>query len=101
MSRPTHRGKLRGLVRGVSRSTPRGKLRGLARGVSRPTPRGKMRGLARGVLGPNPGGGWGFWPGGCLDPLRQTPPSRQLLLRTEHILLECIPVCEKFQPIGV
>ena len=40
VSRPTPRGKLRDLVRGVFRPTPKGELRGLAWGVSRPTPRG-------------------------------------------------------------
>ena len=39
----------------VSRPTPRGKLRDLARGVFRPTPKGELRGLAWGSPGPHPG----------------------------------------------
>ena len=52
----------------VSRPTPRGRLMGLARGVSRPTSRGwvegsgwgRLRGLTRGSSGPHPGGGFRF-----------------------------------------
>ena len=70
-------------------------------GVSRPRPR---RGVCLGGCpGPSPGPGEGVCPGGgCPGPdpgggvsqhaLRQTPPSRQLLLQTVRILLECILV---------
>ena len=45
VSRPTLRGRLKGLAWGVSRPTPGGRLRGLVGGgVSRPTPRGVSRG---------------------------------------------------------
>ena len=58
-----HRGE------GVPRPTPEGVSRPTSRGVSRPTPRGVSQ-----------------------HALRQTPPSRQLLLRAVRILLECILV---------
>ena len=91
---------------------PEGRLRGLAWGVSRPYPGGRLRGLARGILQAHTqGGGWGVWPGGCLQAqggsrprqggasqhaLRQTTPSRRLLLRTVCILLEYILVFGNF-----
>ena len=51
---------------------------------------------------PYPGGGWGSGRGGLQaqvggvsqHALKQTPPSRRLLLQTVHILLECILVSE-------
>ena len=99
----------------VSRPTPRGKLRGLAWGGSPgPPPGRKLRGLAwLGSTGPHPGGSWGVWPGGCLqahtwgaspgthpggspDPhlggLQADTPSWRLLLQAVRILLECILV---------
>ena len=72
---------------GVSRPTPRGRLRGLAGGggFSRPTPRGRLRGLAGGSPGPHPGAVFRPTPGwGCPGPgrggvsqhaLRQTAPT--------------------------
>ena len=123
------RGELRGLawVGGISRPTPRGKLRGLALGVSRPKPRGGVEGSGLGRSpgphpgglspGPHPGGSPGphlgglqaHTQGGCLQAhtqgvSRSTPtggipacteadtPSRRLLLRAVRILLECILV---------
>ena len=89
------------------------------RGVSRPRPRGEVGGTGGGCLYPDTGGRLGVWWGdvqartwvrGCPGPgpggpgpalggggvskhaLRQTPPSRQLLLRVVRILLECIVV---------
>ena len=67
----------------VSRPTPRGELRGLARGVvSRPTPKGEVEGSGLGGLLPGgwcllqgvpaPGGGGGSAPGGGEPP--PTPP---------------------------
>ena len=63
----------------------------------------------RGCPGPGPGwsrprsGGGVFRPRGSVfqHALRQTPPSpsRQLLLRTVRILLECILVCKHFSKI--
>ena len=98
---------------------PEGKLRGLAGGIYRPTSRGEVSGLAGGGSpGPHPGGGeslgvwpegglqahtqwWGIsraTPRGCISQnvLRQTPPSRWLLLWVVRILLECILVVNKF-----
>ena len=62
-----------GLGGGVSRPTPRGVSRPTPGGVSRPTPRGVSQ-----------------------HALRQTPPSRRLLLRAVRILLECILVSVYF-----
>ena len=79
VSRPTSRGDIEGsgLGRGSPGQHPGEKLRGLAWGGGlRPTPRGSP-GPHLGVSRPT---------------LRQTPPSRQLLLRVVRILLECILV---------
>ena len=79
VSRPTPKGKLRGIWPGGSPGPhPRGKLRGiLPGGVSRPTPKREVEGdLARGVSpGPHPGGVSRLTPGGGLSQhaLRQTP----------------------------
>ena len=57
---------------GFSRPTPRGEIGGLARGVSRPTPRGVSRPTPRGVQAQGvPGPGLG---GVSKQALRQTPP---------------------------
>ena len=76
-------GSLRGLARGVSRPTPRGKLRGLVcGGVSRPTPGGLQGGLQVHTQG-------------CIPACTEAdthPPCRWLLLRAVCILLECILV---------
>ena len=62
----------------VSRCTPKGEVEGSGLGGSPgPHPGGKLRGLA-----------WG----GSQHALKQAPPSRRLLLRAVHILLECILV---------
>ena len=85
---PHSGGKLRGLAwGGVSPGPhPGGKLRGLAwgRGVSR---QGCLQAHTQGVSpGPHPGG----WVSQHAQ--KQTPSSRQLLLRAVRILLECILV---------
>ena len=69
VSRPTTRGKLRGLARGLSTPTPRG--------VSRPTPGGSLQAHTQGEV--EGSGQWGFphpHPGGGVfqHALRQTPP---------------------------
>ena len=71
---------------------PGRKLWGLARGLQAHT-QGKLRGLAgRGLFpGPHPGG-FQAQGGVSQHALRQTPPSRQLLLRAVCMLLECILV---------
>ena len=91
--------------KGVSRPRPGGEVGGSAWGVSRPRPRGEVGESAWGCPGP----GWGVSRprlggpdpdpgcpglGRCVSQhgLRQTPPSRWLLLRTVCILLECILV---------
>ena len=78
----TPRGEVEGsgLGGGSPGPHPGGSLRGLAWGVSRPIPGGRLRGLA--------------WGGVSQHALRQTPPSRWLLLRAVRILLECILVTE-------
>ena len=79
VSRPTPGGgRLRGLAGGVSRPIPRGEVEGSGWGGRSPGPHPwqKLRGLAREVSRTTPRGG------GCVSQhaLRQTPPSRQLLL---------------------
>ena len=83
------------------------RLKGLAGGISRPTPEVEVEGSGWGSLqthtwggcpDPHPGGvqaqGWG---GISQHALRQTPPSRWLLLWVVHILLERILVtCDIF-----
>ena len=66
-----------------------------------PHPRGKLRGLAWGGspgphLGGSPGPHWGVYQ----HALRQTPPSRWLLLRAVCILLECILVTTCKRSLG-
>ena len=98
------------LIRIMSRPTPGGRLGGLAGGRGCLGPDlGVLGGLARwgGCPGPHPGGpephlgGPGPYPGGpgpglggfipaCTE--ADTSPSKQLLLRAVHILLECIHV---------
>ena len=85
----------------MSRPRPRGRFGALA-GAPRPTTMGRLGGLARGELSrPTPGGGCpGPGPeGGTVSQhaLRQTSPSRQLLLRAVCILLECILVIFQFR----
>ena len=78
VSRPTPKGEVEGSgLGGISRPTSRGKLRGLAcgGGVSRPTLRGGLQAHTQGV---------------SQHALRRVPPSRRLLLRAVRILLECI-----------
>ena len=59
-------------------ATPRGKLRGLVWGVSMPQPGGKLRGLARGVSpGPHPGGRGCFQAHTWGDVSRSTPRGLQ------------------------
>ena len=81
----------------VSKPTPRGKLRGLAGipGVSRPTPRGRLRGSDLGVSRPTLGGGspGPHLEGVCIPVCTEADiplPSRWLLLQVVRILLECI-----------
>ena len=101
VSRPTHRGEVGGLVRGVvSRPTPGERLGGLAGGeVSRPIPGGSPGLHLGGSPGPHPGGPqahtWGVSRPtcrGCIPPCTEAPYSRRLLLRAVRILLECILV---------
>ena len=83
---------------GVSRPRPRGEVGGSGRKVSRPTPVGRLGGLATGVCSPTPGGVSRPTPGGdvsrptlggCIPACTEAdPPSRWLLLRAVHILLE-------------
>ena len=58
---------------------------------------GHMTSLGEGCPGPGPGVSR-HRPGGCVSQhaLRQTPPSRRLLLRAVRILLACILVWHKF-----
>ena len=86
VSRPTPGGEVEGSGWGVSRPTHRGKLRGLARGGLQahtggypsmpcrspgPHPEGRLRGLAGvGSPGPHPGGKLRVWPGGSPGPHR-------------------------------
>ena len=69
--------------------------------VSRPTPKGEVEGSGLGGspgphLGGSPGPNWGVYQ----HALRQTPPSRWLLLRAVCILLECILVTTCKQSLG-
>ena len=71
---------------GVSKPTPKGDVEGSGWGVSRPTPRGSPGPHPGGVSRPRP------WGEVSQHALRQTPPSRRLLLWAVRILLECILV---------
>ena len=105
ISRPIPRGEVEGSGwGGVSRPIPRGRLGvwlegspgpGLGGGVSRPRPQGSLSLGPGGSPGPGPGGAG---PGGRVCPSMHWgwPPSRQLLLRTVRILLECILVIYYF-----
>ena len=93
--------------RGVSRPRPKGEVEGSG-GCLGPDPGWRLGGLGGGVSRPRPGGVSRLRPEGVFRPrprgprprggvsqhaLRQTPPrNRRLLLRTVHILLECILV---------
>ena len=93
-------GKLRGLASGgVSRPITRGKVEGSGWGGSPGLhPGGEVKGSGQGGLQAHTRGeglqgavqaqAWGV----SQHALRQTPPSRWLLLRAVHILLECILV---------
>ena len=83
----------------VSRPTSRGKLRSLARGVSRPTPGGISRSTPRESPGPHLGGlqahiqgSPGPHPEVCVSACTEADPPRQRLLWAVRILLECILV---------
>ena len=67
-----------------------------------PHPRGKLRGLTGGGLQAHTRGGLSRpRPGGVSQhALRQTPPSRRLLLQAVRILLECILVYAEFMEVN-
>ena len=78
-----------------------------SQGGLQPKPRGEVEGCGRGVSRPtHEGVSWGVWLGGVSRSrprgavsqyaLRQTLPSRRLLLRAVSILLECILACSDF-----
>ena len=78
VSRPTPRGEVQGSGQGGLQAHTWGGPGPHPRGVSRPTPRGCLQAHT--------------WGGVSQHALRQTPPSRRLLLRAVRILLECILV---------
>ena len=84
-------------IAGGIRPTPRGKLRGLAKGVSRPTTKGKVEGSGLGGLQAHTqGGSWGVWPMGVSSPT----PGGGLQAHTWAGSLGphargCIPACTK------
>ena len=91
VSRPRPGGEVGGSGQGVPRPRPGGEVGGLVRGVSRSTTGGGvLRPTAEGMSRPSRGGV-------SQHALRQTPPSRRLLLRVVRILLECILVKYIFQ----
>ena len=68
VSRPTPRGRLRGLVGGSAGPHPEGKLRGLGGLQAHTQGGGKLRGLGGGLQAHTQGGSWGVWPGGSPGP---------------------------------